>query len=590
MKELELNFFNFFDGYPWSAAEEQREQGYDPKAYLRREGRILSLAKERNLRRSKKMDDLQLKLLLGKIKSEDFNSVLALSEKIVRKVISSLSFCEDGLPVDDAAYKSLMRCIPSGVTAKIAVDYNHSIWHLGCLKRSFSAGEKMLKVTLSSNGLTKTFSGLWLSSVNRESRIWKDDKTNIISIQRLFGFLLICRVVEDKIAELDGLDEPCQEPLFAAIKKGSTQCTPELALNQSLRVKTGRRRYMQCPDGGVVSSIAAGSNLLPVLRRMFDGFGDFHEETPELSEGMVVLSGTAFFNTFEKNFFLWHFTQRGKWGGVFDRTDVFAFFSQLRGDIMDHRDCPLSVGRLILAIRKEARERAAQEKILRELSGDYALSFMTKKHIPRETLRAMSESGFNAYFGYVEYDEDVDLPLVEEVLKEFSAVKDAFLGGVDSTLEVIRFRKLGHHHAAGIYFPEVHCMCVDVRYPSSLIHEYGHLIDFTYGELSMKADFERVKELYGQRLRKAADQTGNEVLKGSTKYNLDYYLTPTEIFARCFEVWMVFVNNVDNSIIPKEKVESSFAHPHDEEMLKAVRDYFDALKSMFCGEGNVKAS
>lgn len=213
----------------------------------------------------------------------------------------------------------------------------------------------------------------------------------------------------------------------------------------------------------------------------------------------------------------------------------------------------------------------------KDLDSGYAKSFMLKKNIPQKVVCSMRSSGFNRYFGFVEFDEDTDLKKVEEVANEFSAVWETYLTGIDSTKNVIRFRKLGQHKAAGLYYPAYGCLCVDVRHPSSLIHEYGHLIDFTHGNLSNTSTFYELRALYKCSLLSFmdSDEGFNKSMKGNSKYNLSYYLTPTEIFARCFELYVSKILGVTNSIVPQDF--SCGIYPQDDAFLGKVKDYFDWL-------------
>ena len=95
----------------------------------------------------------------------------------------------------------------------------------------------------------------------------------------------------------------------------------------------------------------------------------------------------------------------------------------------------------------------------------------------------MKRSRFNEMFGYVEFDTDCELKLIGEIEKEFLGFCQEYFSnafGDRSFMDhAIRFRKLGRHHAWGLYFPTLQCLCVDIRHPGSFIHEFLHMIDFT---------------------------------------------------------------------------------------------------------------
>lgn len=234
------------------------------------------------------------------------------------------------------------------------------------------------------------------------------------------------------------------------------------------------------------------------------------------------------------------------------------------------------VQRILSALQNDyvmAKEEARMEKVL---SGDYAKSFQTKKNIPQKCIRAMSRSGFNDYFGYVEFDEECDLNLMEELCREYQAFAKAL--GIDRYPEVsLRFRKLGNHKASGLYYYLLKCLCVDVRSPQSMVHEVGHMVDYHLDHISAKYAFQKIYDRYEELLRnycRTSNAAEVKVLRGNTKYNLKYYLMPTEVFARCFEMYVVRIRGIDNSLC---KPEGGFAYPEDEEMMKVIREFYDGL-------------
>jgi hypothetical protein len=233
------------------------------------------------------------------------------------------------------------------------------------------------------------------------------------------------------------------------------------------------------------------------------------------------------------------------------------------------------------ALVNDIRINHAKMEILRESrkgSKDHALSFQTKQNIPKATLKAMEESLLNEFFGYVEFDEDVDLQKVSVIAEQFMAFKETFFSSVDASTVSIRFRKLGNHKALGLFYPSVSCLCVDVSSPSSLTHEFGHMIDYLNGNLSLKPEFIKVLNLYEKHISKkmTEDKAFATLMNGKGKYNKSYFLKPTEIFARSFELYCVKVLNVNNSLVPAE---DSFGleYPTTEEYVDLIREYFQNL-------------
>lgn len=212
----------------------------------------------------------------------------------------------------------------------------------------------------------------------------------------------------------------------------------------------------------------------------------------------------------------------------------------------------------------------------RQADKDFAKVWQTKKNIPQKMLSKMENSSFNDWFGYVEFDEECDLEKIAEIEKEFQRTVN-MLGVAKQDTVSVRFRKLGHHKAAGLWFPYLRCLCVDVRYPSSMIHEYFHMLDSLNGDLSEKYSFYEIRKRYEELVRedmKNASEEQKRVLQGKSKYNLSYYLIPTEIFARCGEMYMVRHRKVNNSLV---KDDGEFGYPKDDILDRMISRYFDAM-------------
>lgn len=207
------------------------------------------------------------------------------------------------------------------------------------------------------------------------------------------------------------------------------------------------------------------------------------------------------------------------------------------------------------------------------LKKDYALSFQTKKNISGKILAAMEKSSFNDWFGYVEFDKDIDLSLMDELEKEWKAIA-SFLKLKETKDVMLRFRKLGQHKASGLFYSLYNCICVDIRNPSSMIHEYMHMLDYNNGKASRKASFSKTSNRYAKILKDkvASSKELKAVLKG--KYDLSYYLTATEIFARCGEIYVTRCLGINNSLAEPE---NTFAYPEDEELIKFIKEYYDSF-------------
>lgn len=174
------------------------------------------------------------------------------------------------------------------------------------------------------------------------------------------------------------------------------------------------------------------------------------------------------------------------------------------------------------------------EEYDRVQKSDYAKSFETKRNIPTKIQASMDSTKFLKYgFGFVEFDEQFDLEKLPDIEEQWGLIHKA-LPQSEQKPE-LRFRKIEHRKAHGVYFPAFDCITISVRNVNSMLHEYGHHIDFTYDKdqnLSMSDEFRPILKGYQKNL------SDGGVYKGSM---LNYFLTPTEVFARAFEIYCVTV-------------------------------------------------
>lgn len=211
-----------------------------------------------------------------------------------------------------------------------------------------------------------------------------------------------------------------------------------------------------------------------------------------------------------------------------------------------------------------------------ELTSDYARSFTTKKNRSKKLIEQTGASPLWKYFGYVEYDADVEIDAVRKYETEFETFYQKYLSGINLSEHAIRFRKLGQHHAAGIYYLNVKCLCVDLHHPHSMVHELGHLIDYMMGGLSAQKEFStlyRETKNYLETLSRRDDELG-EMLQKKSKYNLSYYLTPTEMFARGFELYVYYILNERSNLLREEY---GGVYNTSNEYIQLVREYFQKV-------------
>lgn len=150
----------------------------------------------------------------------------------------------------------------------------------------------------------------------------------------------------------------------------------------------------------------------------------------------------------------------------------------------------------------------------------------------------------------------------------------------------LKFRKLGKHKATGLYDPILNIIAVDVRDTTSFIHEYGHYLDYnhgTNGEYSLSEEFEFIissyknnfnlfftkkeEELRNTLMALGKERNGYELISIKEKLKaeeldnlraakklIDYYTTPTEIFARGFELWVFETITSDSKLLNSRDV------------------------------------
>ncbi len=220
-----------------------------------------------------------------------------------------------------------------------------------------------------------------------------------------------------------------------------------------------------------------------------------------------------------------------------------------------------------------------EEKHRKELDGMVARAYMTKRNIPQHVLMEMQCSELNKYFGFIEFDEEVDLKSVDLVTKEFQKLNHQIFHDFKNHNVALRFRKLGRHHASGLYYPSINTMVVDFRHPDSFIHEYFHMLDDSLGDLSLQCDFDKIALRYQKLVRSAVEEekkNGMVLLSARGKYGVNYYLRKCEIFARCGEIYLFRSLHIVSSLLKPEETKS-FAYPNDDTLNSLINHYYSSL-------------
>lgn len=207
----------------------------------------------------------------------------------------------------------------------------------------------------------------------------------------------------------------------------------------------------------------------------------------------------------------------------------------------------------------------------------HAKFYQEKKYIKQETRQEMSRlsSLLSNTFKGVEIDNDVDLKKLDKLVPDLEKTSQ-ILPKTDKK-PILRFRKLKNHKALGLYTPLNNTLAIDFRKEGqqtglqSFIHEFGHNLDFTTSDtlLSLSDQFKPILNATQMNIKES-------VLSSKEK---TYLSTPTEVFARSFELYMSD-KGLNNSLIkdPQEYNDSKNERfkCFDENTRLRILNYFDS--------------
>lgn len=168
-----------------------------------------------------------------------------------------------------------------------------------------------------------------------------------------------------------------------------------------------------------------------------------------------------------------------------------------------------------------------------------ATVFEDKKNCDDAHKEAAAGGFIGGLFKHVEIDDDVELDIYHQMQDEFESRWEADeLPAIDTSLHSLRFRKTGRHKAIGVYCDALKGIAVDPRAPRSLLHEFAHAYDYGHGQLSCTEGFRPILNAF----RSEFDT------KGLSESKVSYYETPTEVFARAWEVY-ASINGLGGSFV-----------------------------------------
>lgn len=218
--------------------------------------------------------------------------------------------------------------------------------------------------------------------------------------------------------------------------------------------------------------------------------------------------------------------------------------------------------------QSEARNFQAQAKYMKAKGGSVATAWQDKKN-PSKVHQEMAENtALRDDFAKVEIDNDVDPEEFRTFERAWEETRDKLPPIPEGREPTLRIRYLGKHKATGVFFPHANTIAVDVRDSSSFVHEYGHYVDLvTKDNASVGRGFREVVDNYSRTVKMPA---GMETKSG-------YYGTPTEVYARGFEMYAHERLGVDNRLLNPEKFDRFDFQPFQEnpELKSKMFDLFD---------------
>lgn len=228
--------------------------------------------------------------------------------------------------------------------------------------------------------------------------------------------------------------------------------------------------------------------------------------------------------------------------------------------------------------QREGNNFRSQKKYVREANGTIATVWMDKKAPNPTHVKAAKESRLRSHFSGIEIDNDVDLA-------EFKSFEDDFMKASEKLPKipgekqpVLRIRKLGKHRATGVFSPAHNTIAIDVATSQSTIHELGHYYDLVAkNNSSLSGEFSEIVRDYGRGLKMPPGSEGSKAKADDP----EYYKTPTEVFARGFELYSHEKLGIGGRVLrPSRHSDFDYAPFQEEPRLKEkVFNYFDELFS-----------
>lgn len=270
---------------------------------------------------------------------------------------------------------------------------------------------------------------------------------------------------------------------------------------------------------------------------------------------------------------LWSHERNGRRGEAVTAFDIPTAIGALAvTDESDVVDRVLSRNKYVAApIRERFFSLAAERWIVEEnLAANRRYAFAHSAGVFEDKLScdeahrgAAASSLFARRFAHVEIDDSVDLGQFARLDREAAELADkGWLPAIGSD-NSIRFRLCGRHRAIGVYSPSLKAIAIDPRAPRSGAY------DFEHGQLSAKPGFRSILD------RQRAALSGMDL----TDSRLTYWSTPTEVFARAYELHLLSTgraSSMTSADVDALRAADPSTVPLSGDM-NAIDGYFDGL-------------
>lgn len=582
--EEDFSFWDFFNDFMFQGTPPEKDQtphsalnsdkgvnvslsaGVMPaENYLNRDTVLTSLARDQFQKNIEAISLPDIEKRLFSLKFEAKDTLLDITRKISRSVVRPLLRSMER--TDDEYAAELLSMVDESFHVMLNFSTDNMLWRY--VTRRLEEGDNLLTLTIrETNFPDLTIIGTKNTShaANRKCALFNNG-IMVADIAEVFSLLIVLSQIKHELRRLKAKrTHESKTTLYDKLLSEQSHSLDDILNHPCIIVVNSSKKL---DSHSILPCVKQWVENLPHVK-----FVDSYAEACKLLKNAKALEMTEpviLDRYMARKLLCAHFVEIGD----FNYHDVVLYKDDVCWPYLIAHEFKYSDGNILASflckffkiLYQVKHEHCIMVSYLKENASDYAKSWQQKKNIPKKMLAAMRDSTYNNYFGYVEYDESCDIEKIAENANEFSAVKDNFLPFIDCSRNVIRFRRLGNHKAAGLYYPSLKCLCVDVSNPWSTIHELGHLIDYEYGMLSLQDAFAEIKNFYRLYLSDVS-------LPQKGKYNLDYYLQPTEVFARAFELYMVYAKGIHNSLVPGTFTKE---YCQEERFIAKVTSYFDNL-------------